>query len=522
MPLSPGDKLGPYEILAPIGAGGMGEVYRARDPRLDRDVAIKVSPEQIHRALRARGPRHRRAESSQHLHAVRRRPELPGDGVGRGATLADRKGPLPLDEALRIARQIADALEAAHEKGIIHRDLKPANIKIKPDGAVKVLDFGLAKIVRSGIEPTRGFAHLTMAHDAAGMILGTAAYMAPEQARGKEVDKRADIWAFGVVLYEMLTGKRLFQGEDRDRDAGGGGEGAAGSRRRVSAEVRRLLKQLSGERSEEAAARHRRLHRLSRPTPGGASRQTVESSTLDRGGRGERRGAGAGRLALFPATAASGGDALPDSGAARQHPSVRHARSVARWTHAGIYRAGARWGRAHSCALPRIPTESRALSGTEKWGPSVLASRRAIPGVRRQRRAPNASISPGVPRSLAKVNAPWHGSWSQTGVIVYQQGGLTEEISAKGEFPDQVVKLDPAKAEAGSDFPCFLSDGKRFLTLVSHPDSSRDIDLATLGSMERRLVLAGVISAPIPASAPNGRVYLLYLAGRLLNGAGVR
>ena len=125
------------------------------------------------------------------------------------------QGPLPLDEALRIARQIADALDAAHDKGITHRDLKPGNIKVKPDGTVKVLDFGLAKVGRAPGATGENSPTLTIGMTEAGMILGTAAYMAPEQARGKEnVDKRADIWAFGVVLYELLTGKRLFQGED--------------------------------------------------------------------------------------------------------------------------------------------------------------------------------------------------------------------------------------------------------------------------------------------------------------------
>jgi serine/threonine-protein kinase len=208
--------LGPYEILAPLGAGGMGEVYRARDPRMGREVAIKVSAEcfsdRFEREVRA-------VAALNHANICQVYDVGPSYLVMElveGSTLAERikTGALPLEEALPIARQIADALEAAHERGIIHRDLKPANIKIKPDGAVKVLDFGLAKIAEQTAaacpeeSPT-----VAMGATVVGQVMGTAAYMAPEQARGKTVDKRADIWAFGVVLYEMLTGRRLFQGE---------------------------------------------------------------------------------------------------------------------------------------------------------------------------------------------------------------------------------------------------------------------------------------------------------------------
>ena len=210
MELKPGEKLGPYEILYRIGLGGMGEVWRARDPRLNRDVAIKIS---AHR-FTDRFERESRAIAALNhpnvciLHDVG--PNYLVMELVEGPTLAERiaQGPIPLEEALAIAKQIADALEAAHEKAIVHRDLKPANIKIKPDGAVKVLDFGLAK---AGVEADSGPNSPTMTLGTqAGAILGTAGYMSPEQARGQSVDKRADIWAFGVVLYEMLSGKRLF------------------------------------------------------------------------------------------------------------------------------------------------------------------------------------------------------------------------------------------------------------------------------------------------------------------------
>jgi serine/threonine-protein kinase len=216
MLLSVGDKLGPYEIVAPIGAGGMGEVYRARDSRIGRDVALKVSAEQF----TERSEREARAVAAlNHPNVCTLHDVGPNYLVMELVEGEAPKGPLPLQTALNYARQIADALEAAHEKGIVHRDLKPANIKIKSDGTVKVLDFGLAKIAspESGQMVPQNLTHSpTMAIGATepGMILGTAAYMAPEQARGKPVDKRADIWAFGVVLYEMLTGRRAFEGAD--------------------------------------------------------------------------------------------------------------------------------------------------------------------------------------------------------------------------------------------------------------------------------------------------------------------
>jgi Tol biopolymer transport system component/predicted Ser/Thr protein kinase len=215
--MKPGDRLGPYEIVAPIGAGGMGEVYKARDTRLDRTVAIKVSREQFSQRFEREA---RSVAALNHPNICTLFDVGPNYLVMElieGPTLDERikQGAIPLEESLNIARQIADALEAAHEKGIVHRDLKPANVKIKPDGVVKVLDFGLAKVGGTPTAPpTSDSPTLTMGVSEAGMILGTAAYMSPEQARGRLVDKRADIWAFGVVLYEMITGRHMFEGDD--------------------------------------------------------------------------------------------------------------------------------------------------------------------------------------------------------------------------------------------------------------------------------------------------------------------
>ena len=239
--LSPGTRLGPYHVNSPLGAGGMGEVYRARDTRLGRDVALKILPQ----AFASDPDRLMRFEREARTLASLNHPRIASiygleeatgaDGVRalvmelvEGEDLSERiaRGPIPFDEALPIALQIAEALEAAHEVAIIHRDLKPANIKVRPDGTVKVLDFGLAKALEPGLHgmetadgsgapadvspPTITSPAMTMR----GVVLGTAAYMAPEQARGRAVDRRADIWAFGAVIYEMLTARRAFAGED--------------------------------------------------------------------------------------------------------------------------------------------------------------------------------------------------------------------------------------------------------------------------------------------------------------------
>jgi Tol biopolymer transport system component len=231
MSLEAGAQLGPYTLIAPLGAGGMGEVYRARDTALKRDVAIKVLPDVLTSDPDRLARFEREAQTLAALnhpniaqiHGLERSGDTPAIVMElvEGPTLADRirTGPIPLDEVLPIARQLTEALEAAHERGIIHRDLKPANIKVREDGTVKVLDFGLAKAMApvpaspEGAElansPT-----MTARATQMGIVLGTAAYMAPEQAKGKHVDKRADIWAVGVVLFELLTGRRPFDGDD--------------------------------------------------------------------------------------------------------------------------------------------------------------------------------------------------------------------------------------------------------------------------------------------------------------------
>ena len=319
MALGPGISFGPYEVLARVGVGGMGEVYRARDTKLNRDVALKVLPEAFaldpERLARFR----REAQvlaSLNHTNIATIHGFEESDGVQAlvleyvdGPTLADRitSGRIPVDEALSIARQIADALKAAHEQGIVHRDLKPANIKLRPDDAVKVLDFGLAKMlegqaeaghyVRGESSPVDRSVRLqpdltptitSPAMTQMGVILGTAAYMSPEQAKGRAADTRSDVWAFGCVVYEMLTGARAFEGEDVKRHAG----------RRPS-----RRSELGNLARRRAAFDRHAAQTLSREGPHAADRGRRRRTVHPRGARWSRRSSGRGRRGAHRAIA---------------------------------------------------------------------------------------------------------------------------------------------------------------------------------------------------------------------------
>ncbi len=275
--LTPGLRVGPYEIIAPLGAGAMGEVYRACDTKLNREVALKVLPE-----LFALDPdRRARFKREAQLLATLNHPNIAAiygleesNGAQalvlelvEGPTLADRiaRGPISLEEALTIARQLAEALEAAHEKGIIHRDLKPANIKIAVNGVVKVLDFGLAKMWDGAPQSDLSRSpRLTATDLGERTILGSPAYMSPEQARGQSLDRRTDIWSFGCVLYEILTARAAFARDtitdtlDRGYRARGGLAGAAG---RHTAERSTSAAAVSRQRCHAAAPRHWRRAR---------------------------------------------------------------------------------------------------------------------------------------------------------------------------------------------------------------------------------------------------------------------
>ena len=273
--LTPGTRLGPYEVVSAIGAGGMGEVYRATDTKLKRQVAIKILPP----SLAADPDRLRRFQREAEVLASLNHPNIAaiygleeGGGVSalvmelvEGEDLSQRiaQGPIPIDEALPIARQIAEALEAAHEQGTIHRDLKPANVKVRADGTVKVLDFGLAKAMdpagassaTAGVSQTPTITSPAMTE--AGMILGTAAYMSPEQARGRPVDKRSDIWAFGCVLHENADRAARLRERQCSGNAGAGADqGTRLARPTISSAPGRA--HIAGGMSREGSAETRR------------------------------------------------------------------------------------------------------------------------------------------------------------------------------------------------------------------------------------------------------------------------
>jgi Tol biopolymer transport system component len=517
---SVGTKLGPYEILAPIGAGGMGEVYRARDTKLDRDVAIKILPA----AFASDAGRMARFEREAKVLASLNHPNIAHIyGVEDRALVMELvegespKGPLPFEDAWKIALQIGDALEYAHEKGVIHRDLKPANVKVTPEGVVKLLDFGLAKAFSEAPEslssdpansPT-----ITLGATVAGTILGTAAYMAPEQAKGKRVDKRADIWSWGVVLYELLTGERSFEGDDA-ADTLAHVLTKQPNLDRVPPQVRKLLgrclekdpknrlrdigvaKELLEEQPREVAPL-RTWHGI-----GGWIAAAVLAIALAVTGvalwRATRtRLPAVTRFQIF----APPGGTLP-LGVPAPSPDGRMVVYTVR-EHDGLVRLYVR---------SLDSTESRALPGTEYavhpfWSPDGRSVGFASTNNMQIKRV---DLDAGSARSLASATGPWHGSWSQAGTILFQAGGGLAQIPAEGGSAAPVWKLDDKKGDVSAGFPFFLSDGKRFLVSVRHNDGG-DIELGSLGSTNRTMVLPNATSAAILAPTPDGKSYLLYL-----------
>jgi len=492
--LIPGTRLGVYEITAPIGEGGMGQVYRATDTTLDRQVAIKILPdafasdpermarfEREAKTLASLNHPHIAAiyavEKSAGMHALVME-LVEGDDLSQRIA----RGAIPLDEALPIAKQIAEALEAAHERGAIHRDLKPGNIKVRSDGTVKVLDFGLAK----AMEPTSSMSAsasipptiTTPAMTQAGMILGTAAYMSPEQARGTAVDKRADVWAFGVVLWEMLTGKRLFEGATVSdtlaavlkTEPGWNALGPA-----TPTAIRRLLRRcLEKDRKQRldsaAAARLEIEEALTAPS-------AVESAAVPAPSSASR-----GRLAWMVAAAA----VLMVAAAAvwQQRHATTAPRPVTRFEIAvpqtdsptslalspdGRQLAYVATTQGQSRVWVRLldDTDARALVGTEGasfpfWAPNA----RAI-GFFAEGKLKRVDLAGGASQALADAPNGRGGTWNSEGVILFTPGNATAtnnvitRVSAAGGTPIAVTHLGPA--EGSHRWPQFLPDGRRFI-----------------------------------------------------------
>jgi serine/threonine protein kinase len=543
MPLTPGSRFGSYEVIAALGVGGMGEVYRARDTRLGREVALKVLPD-----LFAYDPeRLARFEREAQVLAALNHPNIAQifgleglEGVGsvrptgqtrppdtgetrprhalvlelvEGPTLADRiaRGPIPLDETLAIARQIADALEAAHEQGIIHRDLKPANIKVRQDGTVKVLDFGLAKALAPEGSGASGEAmnSPTMSARATGMgvILGTAAYMSPEQAKGKTADRRADVWAFGVVLFEMVTGRQVFTGETasevmasvmkEEADWTALPPNLPASIRRL---LRRCLEKDPKKRLSSMSDVRLELSDTNEPQPAVPAVSAAKPSSWP-----------------VPAAAAAG-IILTSLAFLFVVPALRPqaAREPSRVSVLGPEGVSLSFEAADSAISPDGRTlvfttvdpngsfklwvrplgslEAHALAGTEMghlpfWSPD--SRQIAFFSEDKLKKVPAAG---GTVEPLCDAKDGRGGAWGTQDVIVFapSNNGPLQSISANGGDPKAATTLDTARGQTGHRFPSFLPDGRHFL-FAALPAKNQKFDLfvgSTDGAPAQPLILA--------------------------------
>ena len=530
MTLAAGTRLGPYEILSPLGAGGMGEVYRARDGKLNRDVAIKVLPE----AVAEDAERLARFQREAQVLAALNHPHIAAiyglEKAGNvealvlelveGETLAEMiaAGPIPIDEALAIARQIADALEAAHEKGIVHRDLKPANVKITPEGKVKVLDFGLAKaLTGDGSSPdVTSSPTLTARSTQAGVILGTAAYMSPEQARGKTVDKRADIFAFGALLYEMLAGRRAFEGETvsdtlaavlkTDPDWSALPPGTPPAVRKV---LRRCLERDRDRRLRDVADARIEMDEAPEGEVGLAAPAAAAS------GRSRR-------LAFFAVAVAAVLAGLAIWSLARARPAepgrvyrlAIPGAACNALSHAAISPDG-RWvcwatpGEAMSQSVLMLRAldrfEERPLPGGEAGREPFFSPDSRSVAFFNERGLISVSLDGGAPQLLVP-GIDGSGAWGRGGVIVFsgaEKNGL-QRINAGGGQPGPLTTLDSALGERAHLWPAFLPDGRTVLFTIVLQDGF-SIGAVDLASGRRHVVLS---DASYGRYAANG--YLLY------------
>jgi serine/threonine protein kinase len=498
MTFAPGTRLGTYEIVGPLGAGGMGEVYRARDSKLRREVAIKVLPHTFSHDTERVARLRREAEmlaslNHSHIAAIY---DIVESGTApflvlelvEGETLADRiaRGALPCPEALEIARQIAEALEAAHDKGIIHRDLKPANIKVTPDGNVKVLDFGLAKVHASHIDGFDLANSPTLLPTTPGLILGTAAYMSPEQANGREADRTSDVWAFGCVLYEMLAGRRAFEGATlteilvnvlKTEPDWRGLPGETPER------IRRLLRR-SLQKDQRLRFRDMRDARL--------EIDDVQKGISDIdpvAGVRPRRGvlAWASALALVSLIAgAFAVRAFSPPAAARElrldinTPSTRNA-SLAISPDGLKIVFVARSENGSQLWLRSLDSSSaRALAGTERasapfWSPDSRSL-----GFYANARLKRLDVDGGSLRTLATAAVPMGGSWGRDGTILFASnpGGPILRMSAEGGEPAAVTRIDAA--QRGHAAPTILPDGRHFLFFAIGSPEARGVYVGQL------------------------------------------
>ena len=546
MSLSSGTKLAHYEILEPIGKGGMGEVYRARDGKLGRDVAIKVLPEEF-------------AENEERLARFKREAKVLASlnhpniasiyGLEHsddthylvlelvpGETLAERisRGPIPLEEALDIAKKIAEALEEAHEQGIVHRDLKPANVKQTEDGKIKVLDYGLAKVFQEDTPDDDSSMSPTLTRDATrvGVILGTAAYMSPEQAKGKKVDKRTDIFAFGAVLYEMLTGKRAFAGEDVSE---------------VLASVIKLEPEWSALPADLSPTLRMFLNRCLEKDPKrrlpdiGVVRLAMDGA-FEMEAATEASGTADAKLALWqrplPALlvavllvvgAGLIGRSLtrpPTSALRVSRTSIDLPQTQTR-TRTNIGRRGVAVSptgthvvyvanrQLYLRAIDEI--DAKPLGGTEGSAPTIPFFSPDGQWIgfysTRDDQLKKIALSGGAAVTLCDTGNPYGASWAADDTIVFGQGGGgIFQVSAAGGTPELLIPIDPDSGQRAHG-PQILPDGHTVLFTLAHGDwSEAQIVVQSLETSERQLVIEGGTDARY---LPTG--HLVYaLAGNLL------
>ena len=543
MALTNGTKLGPYEIVAPAGSGGMGEVYRARDTRLGRNVAIKVLPEAF-----ARDPeRMARLRREAQVLASLNHPNIAAiygfeDSGGthalvmelvEGPTLAERvkQCAIPLEETLPLAKQICEAVEYAHERGIIHRDLKPSNVKVTPDGQVKVLDFGLAKAIEGDPSTTSVENSPTLSAMAtyAGFLLGTAAYMSPEQARGKKADRRADIWAFGVVLFEMLAGQRLFTGETTSdtlaaviRAEPDWNELPANTPPRIRELLQRCLKKdprqrlqsigdarivmeevLSGAQQEGAApdtvgARTRERLAWSAPAVVTIIAALFAAGYFLRAPQAPKPAQAIVSQILPPAKANFAFEGL-DAGPPAISPDGR------KLAFAAIGSDGKQvlWVR------PLNAATAQSLAGTDGASyPFWSADSRSI-GFFAKGKVNRIDASGGPVIALADAFSGRGGAWGPDGTILFSplSRGPLYRVPASGGMPHPVTELDASRPEVGHRWPQFLPDGKHFLFYaLSTISQNRGTYAASLDGGAPKLLMLGDSNA---VYAPPG--YLLFV-----------
>jgi serine/threonine protein kinase/Tol biopolymer transport system component len=538
MTLSAGTRLGPYEIQSALGAGGMGEVYRARDTKLGRDVALKILPEEFASDpdRLARFQREAQVLASLHhpniaiIHGLEE-----SNGIRalvlelvEGPTLADRlaQSAVPLDEALPIARQIADALEAAHERGVIHRDLKPANIKLTAEGQVKVLDFGLAAVVQDPSRPDVNATNsptLTLGATRAGVILGTAGYMSPEQAAGRPVDKRADIWSFGVVLWEMLTGKKLFDGEtvshtlaDVLRATIDFDQVPRTTPMPVRALLERCLDRDVKCRLRDIGEARVQIERY-QTNPLRVSEPAATASSWSRLAIGASIAAavllvafGALSVVLLretpPATPTTRFQvAPPDKATAADYPTIspdgRRLAFVATVE-----------GKTLLWIRPLDSLAAQSLAGTEDatspfWSPDSRFLAFFSSG-----KLKKVDVSGGPPQTLCNAaGLARGGTWSSEGTILFSAGQGTPiwRVPAAGGTPARVTKLDSA-VEQSHNWPQFLPDGRHFLYWIFVRAQDPEKNAVIIGSLDDRP------DSPERRRLLPGDSMALYSAGHLL------